>query len=369
MHGYLRRRVEGATGYGISHNIRDAYEFLAANYGKGDDIFLFGFSRGAYTVRSLAGLIGEVGLLVPEATHLIPRLYRAYQRRSLRRFQEEYGDVLQDIQDTTRTELGVLPIRFLGVWDTVGALGAPTPLLKWITKPMGWVSFHNTTLGKTVHYAYQALALHELRRDFEPAIWTERGPATRGIEQVWFAGAHSDVGGGYEERGLSNESLRWMMAWAKEHELVFREAPAEANGDPSERAHLSRTALYKSAARLVRPIGPTYLTEQKRKSLCELKDASVERYVAAGPDSRDQCFGVIDELSRRLRTVAQKVAWSTLEGEIEADIKMEEYARELEKVLGPSGAKLADDGPGGARERFKRLWNSAEPKDTDRQGT
>jgi hypothetical protein len=115
---------------------------------------------------------------------------------------------------------------------------------------------------------------------------------------------------------------------------------------------------------VVRPIGPTYLTEQKRKSLCELKDESADRHIASGPDRRDPCFGVIDELCRRLQTAAQRGAWSKLEAEIEADIKTEEFKRRIESVLGDS-----IDTPA-ATDRFK-IWfetdrDSVKPKGEDR---
>ena len=106
-----------------------------------------------------------------------------------------------------------IPIWFIGVWDTVGALGAPG-ILQSLTRR--YVRFHNTELPSNVTHAYQALALHELRKQFKPVFWTKRTSANQRIEQVWFAGAHSDIGGGYPEHGISDITLRWMASKAEE---------------------------------------------------------------------------------------------------------------------------------------------------------
>lgn len=217
------RLVGGATGAGIDQKIKDCYLFLTLNYSKGDHIYLFGFSRGAYTARSLGGLIRCCGILRPEYIHLIDEAYRLYRDRNdytkpdsdmMRSFRRNYC-----YEDVTR-------IRFIGVWDTVGALGIPLSAWKMYNKEA--YKFHDTTLSSTVDYAYQALAVDEHRAEFAPVLWAasdndEHG-RTIAMEQRWFAGAHGDVGGGNPSSGLSDRTLQWMVEKAEGTGLAFDEA-------------------------------------------------------------------------------------------------------------------------------------------------
>ena len=195
-----------AAGRGINRQIRRAYGFLASRYRPGDRIFLFGYSRGAYAVRSLAGLIDRVGLLKrEEATErAVVLLYRHYQTNpdspAARRLARRLCHLEVDIE-------------MVGVWDTVKALGWQLPVL-WKFTEVQHV-FHNHHLGGSIRHGYHALALDETRTVFEPVLW-DCPPGWEGnVEQVWFRGAHGDIGGQVGDyapaRPLSNIPLTWML--------------------------------------------------------------------------------------------------------------------------------------------------------------
>jgi len=209
--GFIEKKVRGGTGWGIRKNIADCYRFLAHNYCKGDELFLFGFSRGAYTVRLLSGLLEKVGILTKKDLDHLPQILEFYRGSDKKRNKAEYREIRSIITTTVKPT-----IHFLGVWDTVGALGIPTPLIKKLTQR--WVGFSDVHLSGTVEKAYQALAIDERRAPFAPAIWDKHNPQQH-LEQVWFAGVHSDVGGGYRENGLSLIALDWMTRRAMESGL------------------------------------------------------------------------------------------------------------------------------------------------------
>jgi uncharacterized protein (DUF2235 family) len=215
---WLERWVGGATGWGISWNIQRAYEFIVNNYlPDEDDLYLFGFSRGAYAIRSLSGFIYKFGYIPKHEMYKFTSAWRLYQESP----EESPQDLARraGLENPGRySEEGRIPILFLGVWDTVGSLGPPTPLLRRLM----WrrFSFHSTELTRNVRYAYQALALHEIRKDFRPSLWMKKW-AHQEVRQVWFPGSHSDIGGGLDNRGLSDISLSWMMDRAEECHLRF----------------------------------------------------------------------------------------------------------------------------------------------------
>lgn len=235
----------GAFGVGLSANVQSAYAFMVDNYQPGDYIFLFGFSRGAYTARSLAGLISLIGLMDKADMELFPKIWEIYHSRPFRdaiahatipatadkpmrvRGADETQAALRAIFPGGGAE-GVLEaiansrpaqIFFMGVWDTVGSLGIPYgPLRSWNEKTY---EFHDTDLSEVVAHAYHALAIDERRRPFQPTLWTRpkgrgawKGAKKQVLEQVWFAGCHSNVGGGYKDCGLSDISFLWMAAKA-----------------------------------------------------------------------------------------------------------------------------------------------------------
>jgi uncharacterized protein (DUF2235 family) len=226
----FERFTGGAFGYGLSRNVRDGYRFLVEHYEPGDELYFFGFSRGAYTARSLVGFIRNCGILRREHIDRIDEAYELYRSRAerrapsaieSRRFRRMYAH-----DDET-------PVAFIGVWDTVGAVGIPTGGLRPPLVTRYW-GFHDTELSPSVGAAYHALAIDEQRGPFTPTLWT-RHPAAKEqiVEQVWFAGVHRDVGGGYREPELSEIALLWMVRRAAEHGLAFAPDHFQVAGEPA----------------------------------------------------------------------------------------------------------------------------------------
>lgn len=220
----------GGLGLGLSENVRQAYEFLVDHYVEGAEIYVFGFSRGAYTVRSLCGFIKAIGGLLSKESlaagrdQILLDAYELYRTKPEQRAQSPLRAQIDALEPTPIT------IRCLGVYDTVGALGVPIPAFAIIGNLFfrGVARFHDTVLSNIVENAFQALAIDERRGPFVPALWTaapgywKRGSgadAPHGVQrvlQVWFAGAHADVGGGYQDRALADISLGWMLRRAIE---------------------------------------------------------------------------------------------------------------------------------------------------------
>jgi uncharacterized protein (DUF2235 family) len=194
----LQKLVGGAFGEGVDDNIRSAYMFLAQNYEPGDAIFLFGFSRGAFTARSLAGFIGACGLLKRQRLGDLAAAW-SYYRTAQDRSPENFCRSCPSDSHLT------VDIAFLGVWDTVGALGIPGTMLNEMTA--GDTQFHDTRPSRIIRVGRHALAVDEHRDEFEPTLWTGTQQPGCDIRQVWFAGAHSDVGGGYQDRRLADLPL------------------------------------------------------------------------------------------------------------------------------------------------------------------
>ncbi len=270
------RLVTGAVGLGLARNIREAYAFLAMNYKPGDKIFLFGFSRGAFTVRSLAGLVCKCGLPTRDALLKAGHKREAILRHILKAYRSVGGckarKYLKKAKElgANRSDFQHIDIHFIGVWDTVDAVGLPFDELKqiisclWskIVRTRLW-NFRDYRLHRRVLYAYQALALDDERKTFHPEMWetTSRRVAHRGgarrqtVDQVWFAGAHSNVGGGYPKDSPSFVTLDWMMGKAQRCGLRFfpgAKAEVQQNADVHGRLYDSRAgwgAFYRPALR------------------------------------------------------------------------------------------------------------------------
>lgn len=195
--------ASGALGMGLSRNMRDAYSFICHNYCEGDEIFLFGFSRGAYTARCIGGLIGFAGLIGKRDLDRFLELWKAYKEKdtgALASFDTRKKDAM---------------IKCIGVWDTVGAVGIPEDLAKFDLFFKKYYGFFDSDLGAHVEHAFHAVALDERRKNFVPALWMQKpeGKAKgQELKQVWFAGVHSNVGGGYSEHGMSDIPLAWMAS-------------------------------------------------------------------------------------------------------------------------------------------------------------
>ena len=207
----------GATGIGIDQNIQDGYRFLCLNYEDGDEIYLFGFSRGAYTVRSLAGMIYCSGLLQRKYINDAPKAYELYRNRNIKPNDKEAANYRKKYG---KNEGKPVPITLLGCFDTVGALGIPIIPLFNSLKPLlhRRYTFYDTTLNKYIQNALHAMAIDEIREVFDVTRMTKHPDAKdQVVKEKWFPGNHGCVGGGTEEyRPLSDAALVWMIESIKD---------------------------------------------------------------------------------------------------------------------------------------------------------
>ncbi|KAK3071882.1 hypothetical protein LTR53_007837 [Teratosphaeriaceae sp. CCFEE 6253] len=215
-------KVMGATGSGLAEIVREGWhmadEFLATNWVPGDEIFIFGFSRGAFAARAIAGLVGEVGILTRTGLPYFPEIFRDVENKHDENYVPKHPDLpfpdkpsamdpayTDELRRRRMTRLDV-PIKVVGVFDTVGALG--TPKIGWLTrlglqsKAMKELSFYDTSLGDCIEYAFQALALDERRYSFQPTLWEKLKGNNTVLRQVWFPGAHSNIGGGNDDQQI-----------------------------------------------------------------------------------------------------------------------------------------------------------------------
>ena len=254
------RLLGGAFGVGLSRNVQECYRWLAREWQPGDELHLFGFSRGAFTVRSLAGMIRNVGLLPADGLARVQEAYGHYRDKDVAWRPDGAKAVAWRGQHSREVER----IRCVGVWDTVGALGVPTsgPLGWWTRRRWG---FHDVQLSGRVEHGYHALAVDERRRAFAPALWQadDAHDGQQHVEQVWFAGAHSDVGGGRPSCGLSDTTLWWMAGRARTAGLeLAQHSLREVTDDDACDSDLtdSYRRIYRLQAPLVREIGAPPVT-------------------------------------------------------------------------------------------------------------
>lgn len=239
------RLLGGLFGAGMVENLGDAYRFLIFNHTPGDEIYVFGFSRGAYTARSFAGLLSTCGLLRRSDAARVTEAIERYQKRrsnsasfaaEMMEFRSKYSPHLcvseedeewrcKNVDGYKGGQSSRLQIDYLGVWDTVGSLGVPAryKLLNFINKKH---EFHDTSLSRFVRSARHAVAVDERRKDFQPTLWDNvaklnelSGAAIDAddapYQQKWFPGVHGAVGGGGERRGLSDQALDWVLDGAR----------------------------------------------------------------------------------------------------------------------------------------------------------
>ena len=252
----LEHLLGGGLGVGLSRNLMECYRFVVESYEPGDELYFFGFSRGAFTARSLAGLVRNSGILRPGHRDRIEDAYKLY--RSSTKDTQPTG-IAAELFRRVHSYPEVY-IQCVGVWDTVGALGIPIdgfrpPLLSNL-----W-TFHDTTLSRYVRNAFHAVAIDERRQPFKPTLWVQQDDAEgQTLVQMFFAGVHCDVGGGYREPELSELALVWMadnargcgLAFRPDHLAVTQDCdPAKRREgiqlapDPRGPLHDSRTRFYK----------------------------------------------------------------------------------------------------------------------------
>ncbi len=202
-------------GFGITKNILQCYRFIFDNYEAGDNIFLLGFSRGATTVRSVSGFIHQFGILPRSRGDLIEKAYDLYEIEDAEKRQQKADEFIGKHHTMWAR------IKFLGVWDTVAALGLPFKGVDTILNQLPFFKheFHNLTLSPSVENAYHALSIDDERLTFHPTLWDRNILPYQTMKQVWFCGVHTDVGGGYPEQELSDITLLWIKNRAMEHGL------------------------------------------------------------------------------------------------------------------------------------------------------
>lgn len=247
--GGLDRFTGGAFGRGMEDNVRAIYRFLIYNYVEGDEIYLFGFSRGAFTVRTLVGFMHKVGLVRKGEDYFVPELYALYESR-----QGQHSDAWAQAFRKISQPRPAPPVTLLGVWDTVGALGAPG-LLGHLFNGRKY-EYHDVGLHPEVLNACHAMALDERRKPFKVNLFHRPPGWTGALEQAWFAGVHSDVGGSYRPDGLANEALHWMVEHAERLGLAFdRDYLAFFEPCFNSTLHDSSSWFYKLIGEVVRPVG------------------------------------------------------------------------------------------------------------------
>ena len=273
---YLRA-ISGAFGFGFNSNVMDLYEFLARQYEPDSEIFLFGFSRGAATIRAFAGMLQVVGLLHRESeacksngtfdeSKFQVMIEKARQTYIHHKSNPQLTlDFRKDCTENFKFDpTWRIKIKFIGVWDTVSALGFPQDWSKgvqWLFAGLDyWTefvsphSYYEYQLDEYVECACHALALDDERKTFHPKIWWEKSTSglkapesvPKDVHQVWFAGMHSNVGGGYERAGMASVPLHWMMCWAARHGLKFQDgaiADASDAANENDKLYDSRDGL------------------------------------------------------------------------------------------------------------------------------
>lgn len=248
---YHNAASAGATGSGIHKNIMDGYRYIVQNYTKNDDIYLFGFSRGAYTARAISGLINNCGILKRENAQLIIKAWKIYKNTS-KKNHPNGASAVQFRKDYCHASRKV---HFIGVWDTVGALGIPFSMMGLFDRTD---EFYDTKMGPNITYARHALSIDEQRKDFEPTIWQPRNEVD--LKQVWFSGVHTDVGGSYppdKRTGFrsSDTPLKWMLDEANKAGLKLETHIRNELTDGSKGSiHKSRKHVYRLKSPLHRSL-------------------------------------------------------------------------------------------------------------------
>jgi uncharacterized protein (DUF2235 family) len=270
----------GAFAHGLDKKIIEGYEIIVEKYNQDDEIFLFGYSRGAFTARSLAGMIAKCGI-IRHATLSRDRVFARYRNKEAPgllelRSGEQRPRRGKDGEEDERVEQEstLARIRFIGVFDTVGSLGIPGTIGRLFS---GRYAFHDTRLSGLVDHARHAIALDERRASFEPTLWTSvpipvPGPEPSTVEQRWFIGSHGNIGGGRPPPGgenrLSTITREWMIGEAVAKGLAIEPAavPGDAHLGRIDPTHRNRffaaiSAIVPSQKGIVRPVRKTNLNE------------------------------------------------------------------------------------------------------------
>ena len=297
----ILRLLGGAFGLGLARNVRQLYTHLVRVYDPGDRIYLFGFSRGAFTVRTLAGMIYRCGIVKrtrQDGGGNPVRLTEAEIREEVRKTYKTYRSTYRKIltKHVPERSLQCVPIKMIGAWDTVDAVGLPFKDQAEALNLLFRFKFPNYRLPRNVQSAFHALAIDEERATFEPLLWEEeqdhaecKGQPCREqvLEQVWFSGVHANVGGGYPKQGMSLVSLAWMMREARSLGLRFSETAAsgiKAAQNVQDRLFDSRSgvaALYRYKPRKIGEVGGEGATVRIHESVVERIRSGTDGYAPA----------------------------------------------------------------------------------------
>ncbi|HEX7833655.1 MAG TPA: DUF2235 domain-containing protein [Thermoanaerobaculia bacterium] len=251
------KMLGGAWGAGFEGNVEDALHFIVLNYEPGDEVFLFGFSRGAATARAVTRFLEwSGGLPSKRDAYYVPLFFRHYVEQrgnpeAFERFREEINrkrETNRDSRNRYPIEFRPIVVRYLGVWDTVASLGSRFAARGATTSPAGRTFHIGKAPAPCVKHARQALAIDEKRFDFRPEVWTEQRPEVpeQIVLQRWFPGVHSNIGGGLETDGLANLALHWILEGAKDEKLqVDEDFIAFYEGHPEAKMYESWTLKYK----------------------------------------------------------------------------------------------------------------------------
>lgn len=265
--GSDRKKLSGGvSGVGVDKNIMDCYRFIVQNYDVGDELYLFGFSRGAYTVRSLAGMIRNCGVLKRTYARHISKAFDLYRKRGKKSAPDEAK------AKALRAEYCVAdqtPIEFVGVWDTVGTLGIPFTFWGLLDHESAYL-FHDTSPSRIVKCARHALSIDETREDFTPVLWDEDKVGID-LKQVWFAGVHCDVGGGYaDNHQLGDVACIWLLQEAEARGLVLEKHGVQAlQPNPIGKQHDEYKGMYTLRGKIRRDIHKESLIHRSVKDRFE----------------------------------------------------------------------------------------------------
>ena len=262
---YHNQTSAGVAGRGIHKNILDGYRYIVHNTAPGDRIFLFGYSRGAYTVRALCGLINNCGIIQRADARLIAEAWRIY--KSPEPEHRPNGDAAEGFRE--QHGHASRQVHFVGVWDTVGALGIPFSLMGLFD---GDDEFYDNRMGANVGTARHALAIDEQRQDFEPTYWQPKPDVD--LKQIWFAGCHGDIGGGNppdpDGAAIADVAFKWMLDEAAEAGLGVEGHVGDALTDGTLAGiHPSRTKLFRLRPALERRLEPEGIDTRVHPSVRE----------------------------------------------------------------------------------------------------
>ncbi len=357
------RGLSGALGFGFRTNVCDLYEFLARNYEPEDQVYLMGFSRGAATIRALCGFIATCGLVKGTGANgkkldrktlqdRVEEAFKGYvklqqikiretkiQTHENKFLAEQKRFLFKQVRE--QKSHSIIPFKFLGVWDTVSSLGFPqkrnitslgmylfNAFFMCLDRLSDWGifrhRFYNYELTNNVQYACQALAIDDERTSFWPMVWSERNRSiSLPVEQVWFAGMHSNVGGGYRRSGMANVALEWMMIKAWEQGLVFKkDALKNAHDDANVhgRIYNSRDGLAICYRYHPRDIGNLYKDKLKGNTRIKIHESVINRMKRRtsnyAPENLPLDFDVVDTSG-----AVKKTTFKIWEEERKASIK------------------------------------------------